>query len=57
MQRVLKPTGWLVIAEIVSDGLNEAQENQKMWHHFKSFVDRKSGIFHSETWTEEEVIE
>lgn len=57
MKRVVKPEGWLLIAEIVSDGLNEAQENQKMWHHFKSYVDRKSGITHRETWTESEVLE
>lgn len=57
MKRVVKPGGWLLIAEIVSDGLNEAQENQKMLHHFKSYVDRKSGITHRETWTEAEVLE
>lgn len=57
MKRVVKDNGWLVIAEIVSDRLNEAQENQKMWHHFKSYVDRKSGITHKETWTENEVLE
>ena len=57
MKRVVKPEGWILIAEIVSDQLNEAQENQKMWHHFKSYVDRKSGITHRETWTESEVIE
>jgi ubiquinone/menaquinone biosynthesis C-methylase UbiE len=57
MKRVVKAGGWLLIAEIVSDGLNEAQENQKMLHHFKSFVDRKSGISHRETWTEAEVLE
>ena len=57
MKRVVKHDGWLVIAEIVSDGLNEAQENQKMLHHLKSFTDRKSGISHRETWTEAEVLE
>ncbi|MFY9153748.1 MAG: class I SAM-dependent methyltransferase [Prolixibacteraceae bacterium] len=57
MKRVVKPNGWLLIAEIVSDGLNEAQENQKLWHHFKSYVDRKSGITHRETWTGTEVLE
>jgi ubiquinone/menaquinone biosynthesis C-methylase UbiE len=57
MKRVVKSDGWLVIAEIVSDGLNVAQENQKMLHHFRSYVDRKSGITHRETWTEAEVLE
>jgi SAM-dependent methyltransferase len=57
MKRVLKTGGWLIIAEITSDGLNEAQENQKILHHFKSFVDRKFGITHRETLTKAEVLE
>lgn len=57
MKRVIRQEGFLIIAEIVSDGLNEAQENQKMFHHFKSFVDQKSGITHRETWTEAEILE
>lgn len=57
MKRVVKAGGWLVIAELVSDGLNEAQENQKMLHHFKSYVQRKAGITHRETWTEAEIVE
>jgi SAM-dependent methyltransferase len=57
MKRVVKPEGWLLIAEIVSDGLNEAQENQKMVHHLRSLADRKEGITHQETWTEAEVLE
>lgn len=57
MKRVVKRGGWLLIAEIVSDRLNEAQENQKMLHHLKSFVDRKVGITHRETWTEAEVLD
>ncbi len=57
MKRVVKPEGWILIAEIVSDNLNEAQETQKMVHHFKSYVDRKSGITHHETWTEAEVLD
>lgn len=57
MKRVLKPEGYIIIAEIVSDKLNEAQETQKILHHFKSYVDRKKGITHRETWTESEVIE
>ncbi len=57
IKRVLKPGGWLIIDENIADGLNEAQENQKMLHHFKSFVDRLNGISHHETWSRGEVIE
>ncbi len=35
MKRVVKPGGWLLIAEIDSDKPNEAQGNQKIWHHLK----------------------
>lgn len=57
MKRVLKPDGWLVINEISDGELNEAQENQKMLHHFKSYVDRLHGITHRRTWSKEEIQE
>jgi len=57
MKRVVKKEGWLVIAEIASDGLNVAQENQKMLHHFKSYVDRKFEVTHRETSTRAEILE
>ena len=55
MKRVLKPDGWLIVNEISDGELNEAQENQKMLHHFKSFVDRMHGISHRETWKKDEI--
>lgn len=57
MKRVVKPEGWLVINEIVSEVQNEAQENQKMLHHLKSLVDRLNGIPHRETYSTAEVLE
>lgn len=57
MKRVVKPDGWLVICEVSDGDLNEAQQNQKMLHHFKSFVDRLHGITHRETWTPDEILE
>ena len=57
MKRIVRSDGWLIIAEIASDGLNPAQENQKMLHHFKSYVDRMHGITHHETWTKNEILE
>ncbi len=57
MRRVLKPGGWVIINEISDGDLNEAQENQKMLHHFKSFVDRLHGISHRETWTQAGILE
>lgn len=57
MKRVLKPDGWLLINEISNGELTSAQENQRMLHHFKSFVDRLHGITHRETWTPDEILE
>ena len=57
MKRVVRPDGWIIINEVSDGDLNEAQENQKMLHHFKSFVDRLHGISHQETWTKEEILE
>jgi ubiquinone/menaquinone biosynthesis C-methylase UbiE len=56
MKRVVKPGGWLLINEISNGELSPAQENQRMLHHFKSFVDRLHGIAHRETWTPEEIL-
>jgi len=57
MKRVLKPDGWLLINEISNGELSPAQENQRMLHHFKSFVDRLHGITHRPTWTPDEILE
>ncbi|HKJ43920.1 MAG TPA: class I SAM-dependent methyltransferase [Sunxiuqinia sp.] len=57
MKRVVRPNGWIIINEVTDGDLNEAQENQKMLHHFKSFVDRLHGISHRQTFTQEEVVE
>lgn len=57
MKRVVKKDGWIIVNEIISDNLNPAQEVQKMFHHFKSKVDRLSGISHHETFTKDQVIQ
>jgi ubiquinone/menaquinone biosynthesis C-methylase UbiE len=57
MIRVVKPDGWMIINEIVSEVQNEAQENQKMLHHLKSFTDRLNGIPHRKTYSTAEVLE
>ncbi len=57
IQRVVKPNGWIVVNELFSDNLNEAQETHKMYHHFRSKIDRLIGISHNETFKKEEIIE
>lgn len=56
MKRVVKPDGWLIINEIISETQNPAQENQKQLHHLKSFSDKLNGISHRETYRSEEVL-
>ena len=56
MKRVVHSDGWIIIDELTDGELSEAQENQKMLHHFKSFVDRLHGISHRETWTKDEIL-
>jgi len=57
MKRVVKPGGWLIINEVVSEVQNEAQETHKMLHHLRSFTDRLDGISHRETYTAAEVLD
>lgn len=56
MQRVVKQGGWIIINELFSDNLNEAQEVHKLFHHFRSTTDRIIGISHNETFKKEEII-
>ena len=46
MRRVVKPEGWIIINELISNNLNPAQEVHKMYHHFRSRIDRLTGIYH-----------
>ena len=56
MQRVVKPDGWIIISELFSNNLNPAQEAHKMFHHFRSKIDRFLGISHNKTFTKEEIL-
>jgi ubiquinone/menaquinone biosynthesis C-methylase UbiE len=55
MKRVLKPGGWIIVNELVSDGLNPAQEVHKLFHHFRSNIDRMLGEHHREAFTRDEI--
>ena len=57
MKRVVKPGGFIIVSELFSDNLNEAQEIHKMYHHFRSATDRLLGISHNETFTKAEIIQ
>ncbi|VAW20432.1 hypothetical protein MNBD_BACTEROID01-2047 [hydrothermal vent metagenome] len=57
MKRVVKPEGWIIISELVSDNLNPAQQNQKFFHHLKSYTARLTGNFHHKTWKKQEILD
>ncbi len=57
IQRVVKPGGWIIVNELFSDNLNPAEEVHKMLHHFRSKIDRLTGINHNETFKKDEIRE
>jgi len=57
MQRVVKCGGWIIVNELFSDNLNQAQEVHKMFHHFRSKIDRLTGINHNETFEKEQILQ
>ncbi len=56
MLRVVKPGGWIIVNELFSDNLNSAQEVHKIFHHFRSKIDRLTGIYHQETFEKEQIL-
>lgn len=56
MKRVVQPKGWIIISELFSDNLNEAQKVHKLFHHFRSTIDRLIGVNHFETFKKNEII-
>ncbi len=55
MARVTRPGGMIVVHEMVSDGLSEAQQVARDVHHFKARVDRAFGISHRPTYSRAEM--
>lgn len=57
MQRVVKSNGWIIVNELYSDNLNPAQKVHKMFHHFRSKIDRLTGVSHNETFKRNEIVD
>jgi ubiquinone/menaquinone biosynthesis C-methylase UbiE len=57
IKRVVKPNGYIIINENISDNLNPAQEVHKMYHHFRSRIDRLTGKFHRKTFTKDAILQ
>lgn len=57
MERVVKPTGIILIHEMVSDQLTDQQISHKMLHHYAAEIDREFDQIHGETYSREEIID
>jgi len=57
IQRVVKEEGWIIINEMISNRLNNAQEVHKMYHHFRSQIDRMLGSYHRKSFTKETILQ
>ena len=57
IQRVVKEEGWIIINEMISNQLNDAQEVHKMYHHFRSRIDRIMGTYHRKSFTKETILQ
>ncbi len=57
IRRTVKPDGFIIIKEPVSDGLTPAQEVNKMYHHFRSAIDRLTGEYHRNTFTRKAILQ
>lgn len=57
IKRVTKPGGFILISEPISDRLNPAQEVYKMYHHFRSRIDRLQGLYHRNTFTSSAILQ
>ncbi|SHF57430.1 Methyltransferase domain-containing protein [Mariniphaga anaerophila] len=57
IRRVVKPDGYIVVNEVISDGLTPAQEVHKLYHHFRSHIDRLMGRYHRKTFTKDAILQ
>lgn len=56
MERVLKPGGFLMINEMIANGLTKRQKAHLKIHHFAASIDRACGDIHYETMPAVEVL-
>lgn len=57
MKRVVKPGGYIVVSEMVSNDLDNRQMAHLKMHHFAAEIDRYLGDTHNDTFTDEEIIQ
>jgi SAM-dependent methyltransferase len=56
MERVLRPGGHLLVAEMYRDGQTETQMTHVHLHHWWAAIDRATGVVHNETYRRAEII-
>ena len=57
MQRVLKPGGHYIVAEMYRDGQTETQLTHVLLHHWWAAVDTARGITHYETYPRQQILD
>jgi SAM-dependent methyltransferase len=57
MKRVLRPGGYLLISEMIRDGLSETQESHLLYHHLRSEIDQLLGISHHKTYMRSDLLD
>lgn len=55
VSRCVAPDGMLLVREMISDGLTQAEQNSRDIHHTKAEVDRACGLVHNPTYTREQI--
>lgn len=56
MTRVLKPGGFLIFGEMMSNHLDDRQKSHLLMHHFAAKIDRLRGEIHNETLRDTDII-
>jgi len=57
IERVLKPGGCLIVCEMVSEPLTNAQISHRLIHHFAAKIDRSLGMIHDETYPKDIILD
>jgi SAM-dependent methyltransferase len=57
MKRVLKPGGFLLINEMIRDGLTASQQSHSLYHHLRSEIDQILGVNHNPTYPRSDLLD
>jgi SAM-dependent methyltransferase len=57
MKRVLKPGGYLMVNEMIRDGLKASQQSHLHYHNLRSEIDRLLGVSHNTTYYRSDLLD